>query len=74
MTTGATFPVDGFQVTVLSVLVEALLPLPAASLALSASMETITVPVVVIPPIAMSNVLLSPELVTLRSSYPRRCR
>ena len=70
MTTGATFPVAGFQVTVLSVLVEALLPLPAASVALLAPIVTITVPVVVIPPIATSNVLWSPRIGDARGFVP----
>ena len=55
----------------LSVLVEALLPLPAPSSALFAPMLTITVPFVVMPVTAMSNVMLSLDgLVTLAVFEP----
>ena len=45
--------------TVLSVLVEARLPLPAASVATSAAIEAITVPLVVIPLTATLKVVPS---------------
>ena len=65
VTTGAAFCVCWFHVTVLSVLVDAAFGLPAASFALLGAIVTVTVPEVVIPLTAMSNVLLSPESVTL---------
>src|SRR5687768_802335 len=51
--------------TLLSVLVEAVLPLPAASCAAPAAMLTVTVPLVVMPPPAIVDVLGPPLTVAL---------
>src|SRR6266542_1838268 len=59
VTTGAVFPAVGCHVTVLSVLVEPALPLPAVSVTLFAAIEAMIVPPLLIPFTRTSHVVPS---------------